>query len=101
MIVSERDLNQRSLTCLLLWCTEEASDIQEALVQAKSKKDAKQLAAAALLEVMLKHVPFQDLLYRSNRQQNSKDNQVNFLPVPAMWLHIMSHARCAVHIPED
>ncbi|CAK0732396.1 hypothetical protein CVIRNUC_000126 [Coccomyxa viridis] len=42
---------------------------------AKSKKDAKQLAAAALLEVMLEHVPFQDLLYKSDKQQNFKDIQ--------------------------
>ncbi|CAL5224048.1 g6673 [Coccomyxa viridis] len=43
--------------------------------QAKSKKDAKQLAAAALLEVMLDHVPFQDLLYKSEKQQSFKEIQ--------------------------
>ena len=47
-----------------------------ARMQAKSKKDAKQLAAAALLEVMLDHVPFQDLLYKSEKQQSFKDIQV-------------------------
>ena len=51
--------------------------MQESFVQAKSKKDAKQLAAAALLEVMLDHVPFQDLLYKSDKQQNFKDIQVD------------------------
>ena len=50
--------------------------MQETVMQAKSKKDAKQLAAAALLEVMLEHVPFQDLLYKSDKQQNFKDIQV-------------------------
>ena len=53
-------------------------------MQAKSKKDAKQLAAAALLEVMLEHVPFQDLLYKSDKQQNFKDIQVSILALPAM-----------------
>ena len=52
-------------------------------VQAKSKKDAKQLAAAALLEVMLDHVPFQDLLYKSDKQQSFKDIQVQ----PSAVLH--------------
>ena len=47
--------------------------------QAKSKKDAKQLAAAALLEVMLDHVPFQELLYKSDKQQSFKDLQVHTL----------------------
>ena len=47
--------------------------------QAKSKKDAKQLAAAALLEVMLDHVPFQELLYKSEKQQSFKDAQVHSL----------------------
>ncbi len=47
--------------------------------QAKSKKDAKQLAAAALLEVMLDHVPFQELLYKSEKQQSFKDMQVQTL----------------------
>ena len=51
-------------------------------MQAKSKKDAKQLAAAALLEVMLDHVPFQDLLYKSEKQQSFKDIQVwTFAPM--------------------
>ena len=52
-----------------------------AFVQAKSKKDAKQLAAAALLEVMLDHVPFQDLLYKSDKQQSFKDMQVRRRPI--------------------
>ena len=56
--------------------------MQEAPVQAQSKKEAKQLAAAALLEVMLEHVPFQDLLYKSDRQQNSKNIQVSFCRCP-------------------
>ena len=60
-------------------------------VQAKSKKDAKQLAAAALLEVMLEHVPFQDLLYKSDKQQNYKDIQVITLAVPTMC-HAMAQA---------
>ena len=50
--------------------------------QAKSKKDAKQLAAASLLEVMLDHVPFQDLLYKSEKQQSFKDIQVRGVPLP-------------------
>ena len=57
-------------------------------MQAKSKKDAKQLAAAALLEVMLEHVPFQDLLYKSDKQQNFKDIQVG---LPGGALSVTSH----------
>ena len=57
-------------------------------VQAKSKKDAKQLAAAALLEVMLEHVPFQDLLYKSDKQQNFKDVQVG---LPGSAFSVTSH----------
>ena len=53
-------------------------------MQAKSKKDAKQLAAAALLEVMLDHVPFQDLLYKSEKQQSFKEIQVWGTPLPVL-----------------
>ena len=45
-------------------------------LQAKSKKDAKQLAAAALLELMLHHVPFQELLHKSDKRQSLRDMQV-------------------------
>ncbi|BDA51676.1 hypothetical protein COCOBI_19-2320 [Coccomyxa sp. Obi] len=44
---------------------------------ARAKKDAKQLAAAALLEQLLETVPFQDLLYKSEKQQQLKDLQVS------------------------
>ncbi|CAL8465817.1 g5353 [Coccomyxa elongata] len=43
---------------------------------ARAKKDAKQLAAAALLELLLETVPFPDLLYKSEKQQQLKDWQV-------------------------
>ena len=56
-------------------------------MQAKSKKDAKQLAAAALLEVMLDHVPFQDLLYKSEKQQSFKDIQVWTAALPLFGKH--------------
>lgn len=46
-------------------------------MQARAKKDAKQLAAAALLELLLETVPFQDLLYKSEKQQQLKDLQVS------------------------
>ncbi len=76
-------------------------------IQAKSKKDAKQLAAAALLEVMLDHVPFQDLLYKSEKQQSFKEIQVwgSSLPVSAVAsavsprdpaLMCMLHIQCKV-----
>ena len=51
-------------------------------ILAKGEKDAKQLAAASLLEVMLDHVPFQDLLYKSEKQQSFKDIQVWGVPLP-------------------
>ena len=76
-------------------------------MQAKSKKDAKQLAAAALLEVMLEHVPFQDLLYKSDKQQNFKDIQVG-LPASAnsvtrhgaslLVMHAFCTPRCLVSL---
>ena len=47
-----------------------------AKLQACAKKDAKQLAAATLLEHLLESVPFQDLLYKSDKQQQLKDLQV-------------------------
>ncbi len=46
-------------------------------VQARAKKDAKQLAAASLLEILLESVPFQDLLYKSVKQQQLRDLQVS------------------------
>lgn len=47
-------------------------------VQARAKKDAKQLAAATLLEYLLEVIPFQDLLYKSDKQQQLKDLQVSY-----------------------
>jgi hypothetical protein len=47
-------------------------------VQARAKKDAKQLAAATLLEHLLEVLPFQDLLYKSDKQQRLKDLQVSW-----------------------
>ena len=38
-------------------------------LQARSKKEAKQRAAAALLEALLSEVPFHDLLYRAHNSQ--------------------------------
>lgn len=46
-------------------------------VQARAKRDAKQLAAAALLELLLESVPFQDLLYKSEKLRQLKDLQVS------------------------
>jgi len=55
--------------------------------QGRAKKDAKQLAAAALLEVLLGKLPFQDLLYKSEKQQLLKDAQVlSSLPLPVTML---------------
>ena len=52
------------------------------LAQARAKKDAKQLAAASLLEILLETVPFQDLLYKSVKQQQLRDLQVRAQPCP-------------------
>jgi hypothetical protein len=44
--------------------------------QARAKKDAKQLAAACLLESLLEEVPFNELLYKSEKKQQQRDVQV-------------------------
>lgn len=48
-----------STSCIMKWHC----------VQARGKKDAKQLAAAALVEILLETVPFQDLLHKSEKHQ--------------------------------
>jgi len=45
------------------------------MLQARAKKDAKQLSAAALLENLLDKVPFQDLLYKADKQQQQHKEQ--------------------------
>jgi hypothetical protein len=37
--------------------------------QARGKKDAKQLAAASLVEILLETIPFQNLLHKSEKHQ--------------------------------
>ena len=45
-------------------------------LQARSKKEAKQRAAAALLEALLNEVPFHDLLYRAEKRNRQYDPKV-------------------------
>ena len=52
-------------------------ECQSLPLQARSKKEAKQRAATALLEALLSRVPFHDLLYRAGKHKGC-DSQYDF-----------------------